>query len=457
MLTKDASNTLLKTLEEPPAHVVFVLATTEPERVLPTIRSRTQHFEFRYLTVEELSGLLASVLEDERVESEPDALTLIARAAGGSARDAESLLDLVLANGGPITVVAVENALGGAPFELRMVILDAIAASDVVGVLTGVDALLDAAHDPRRIAEGLLVALRDAFITVASGGRVEVDEPAETRERLRTVGEAMGNAALVRSLETLGQAIVDMRTTDAADPRLVLEIALVRLARRETAARSPACPTASTGSRHDSRTGNDPGPGTRRRHRRRSTGRPVPRPPAGRPRCRRPPALGPRPRWAHWQAAHGAGGHRRPRIGRRRRRPRRPAVDPSTTFDLDDVIVAWAAVLDALPRSLRASVQEAQPVAVDGNVVVFGVARTHIDAVRPKFQKNADAIRDVFIAELGSPPRFKFTPHEWGEGEGPPHRLRAVPDPEPPPARTNPSTSWTPRSWWTRRRTQGWR
>ncbi len=235
MLTKDASNTLLKTLEEPPAHVVFVLATTEPERVLPTIRSRTQHFEFRYLTVDELSGLLASVLDDERVESEADALAMIARAAGGSARDAESLLDLVLANGGPITVAAVETALGGAPFELRMAILDSIAASDVAGVLTGVAALLDEAHDPRRIAEGLLAALRDAFVTVASAGRVEVDEPEETRERLRTVGEAMGNAALVRSLETLGQAIVDMRTTDAADPRLVLEIALVRLARRESA------------------------------------------------------------------------------------------------------------------------------------------------------------------------------------------------------------------------------
>ena len=100
-----------------------------------------------------------------------------------------------------------------------------------------------------------------------------------------------------------------------------------------------------------------------------------------------------------------------------------PAV---VTFELDDVIVAWAGVLDALPRSLRASIQEAQPVAVDGNVIVFGVARSHIDTVRPKFQRNADAIREAFIARLAGPPRFKFTPHEWGEGEGPPHRLRAV-------------------------------
>jgi hypothetical protein len=82
---------------------------------------------------------------------------------------------------------------------------------------------------------------------------------------------------------------------------------------------------------------------------------------------------------------------------------------------------------------LRASIQEAQPVGVDGNVIVFGVARTHIDTVRPKFQRNADAIREAFIARLAGPPRFKFTPHEWGEGEGPPHRLQAVPDPDPEP------------------------
>ena len=156
MLTKDAANTLLKTLEEPPAHVVFVLATTEPEKVLPTIRSRTQHFEFKYLTVDELSGLLASVLADEGVDFEPDALAIVARAAGGSARDSESLLDLVLARGGAVTVAAVEAALGGAPFELQIAILDAIASEDVAGVLTGIAALLDAAHDPRRIAESLL-------------------------------------------------------------------------------------------------------------------------------------------------------------------------------------------------------------------------------------------------------------------------------------------------------------
>ena len=115
------------------------------------------------------------------------------------------------------------------------------------------------------------------------------------------------------------------------------------------------------------------------------------------------------------------------------------AADPSpdaaavVEFELDDVILAWSKVLDSVPKSLRAAVMEAQPVRVEGNVIVFGVARNHIDAVKPKFQKDADAIRQAFIRELGGPPRFKFTQQEWGDGEGPPHRLQAVPDPEPPP------------------------
>ncbi len=441
MLTPAASNTLLKTLEEPPAHVVFILATTEPEKVLPTIRSRTQHFEFKYLTVDEISGLLASILDDEGVAYEPDALVLVARAAGGSARDSESLLDLVLAGGGAVTVPAVEAALGGAPFEMRMEILDAIATHDVPGVLVGLAALLDAAHDPRRIAEGLLAALRDAFLLVAGGGRVALDEPEDVQARIRAVGEAMGNATLVRALETLGQAVVDMRGIDAADPRLVLEIALVRLARRESnvalatiadrverlealVADGTPRPTAKPANAPPSAPAASPAPA--------ASAAPVasPAPVAstesgGRPT--KPPALG-----ALRKAAAASAPDPDPR-GTVAPSPA-PVEEPvaEVTFDLDDAIVAWASVLESLSRGLKTSIMEAQPVRVDGNVIVFGVARTHIDIVRPKFQKDADAIREAFIRELGSAPRFSFAPHEWGAEDGPPHRRQSVgPDPEP--------------------------
>ena len=103
-------------------------------------------------------------------------------------------------------------------------------------------------------------------------------------------------------------------------------------------------------------------------------------------------------------------------------------------FGLDDAIVAWANVIASLPKALSTAIMEAQPVRVDGNVIVFGVARSHIDTVKPRFQKDADAIRQAFIRELGGPPRFSFTPHEWSEGEGPPHRqARDEPETEPPP------------------------
>ena len=464
MLTKDASNTLLKTLEEPPAHVVFILATTEPEKVLPTIRSRTQHFEFSYLTVEEISGLLASVLEDEGVSFEPDALPIVARAAAGSARDSESLLDLVLASGGPVTVASVEAALGGAPFEMRMAILDAVAAEEVAVVLTAVAALLEAAHDPRRIAEGLLGALRDAFILVASDGRVSLDDTEEQKARLRSVGEALGNAHLVRALETLGQAVVDMRGTDAADPRLVLEIALVRLARRES--NSALATLADRIDRLEARLAQGGGAPPVEHSRSVPASRPTPtaKPPptpTTRAETASPPAVpsGPAPQGSPHASAKDDASAQTARakpaaLGALRKAAAAaktgsaselsaesnvapaPAASPppaAVDFGLDDAIVAWANVIASLPKALSTAIMEAQPVRVDGNVIVFGVARSHIDTVKPRFQKDADAIRQAFISELGGPPRFSFTPHEWSEGEGPPHRqVRDEPEPEPP-------------------------
>src|SRR5262249_54980367 len=114
MLSAAASNTLLKTLEEPPEHVVFVLATTDPQKELPPIRSRTQHFEFTLLSVEQMVGPLADILQREKVEADPQALDLVARRAGGSVRDALSTLDQALAvGGGEIDLAEVQAAFGG--------------------------------------------------------------------------------------------------------------------------------------------------------------------------------------------------------------------------------------------------------------------------------------------------------------------------------------------------------
>ncbi|MFM7059923.1 MAG: DNA polymerase III subunit gamma/tau [Actinomycetes bacterium] len=412
MLTTEASNTLLKTLEEPPDHVVFVLATTDPQKVLPTIRSRTQHFEFSLLSVPNLTDHLAHILDLEGVEYDRDALEVVARGAAGSARDSLSLLDQALAHAdGRLTAEQVERAFGGSPFALRLAVLEAVAAEDTAGALVRTAELLASGHDPRRIAEDLLRSLRDTFLLVAGRGRVQVDAPEEEQAQLRAVGEALGTAVLVRALETLGQAVVDMRGAEAADPRLVLEVALVRLARRDTGTplqaladrvdrleraasegRGPSVPTPRAATPDvptpTEPTGSKPGLGALR-----GTARPAPAtaPPEAPPAVPAPTEPSP--------AAPGAA-------------LADPGTDVAFAASLDDVIVAWAQVLESIPRSVRASIQEAQPIAVDDGVVTFGVGRLALDSVKPRFQKEAPAIREGFLTVMGRIPKFRIVQHD---------------------------------------------
>ncbi len=176
MLSAGASNALLKTLEEPPSHVVFVLATTSPEKVLPTIRSRTQHYDFSLYSLDEIRGLLAWVSAQEGVAADPEALEILARSAAGSMRDGLSLLDQAIAHGS-LDVEQVSSLFGGTDFEMRMRVLEAVANEDTAGALVAVGELLDAGFDPRRITEDLLTTARDGFLLTAAKGRVRIDAP----------------------------------------------------------------------------------------------------------------------------------------------------------------------------------------------------------------------------------------------------------------------------------------
>ena len=232
MLTKEASTALLKTLEEPPDHVIFVLATTDPQMVLPTIRSRTQHFEFSLLPADRLAAHLADIAGREGVEADAAALATIARRAGGSARDALSLLDQALAYGeGQLRPEQIAALFGGTATSARGAIVDSLGNGDVPGLLEQLDGLLGAGVDARTLADDLLRYLRDVFLVLSSPGRVRLETPEEERAELARQGEALGPAAVVRALETLGEAIIEIRR--APDPRLILEVTLVRLARRD--------------------------------------------------------------------------------------------------------------------------------------------------------------------------------------------------------------------------------
>ncbi|HVF76098.1 MAG TPA: DNA polymerase III subunit gamma/tau [Acidimicrobiales bacterium] len=216
MLTTAASNALLKTLEEPPAHVVFVLATTDPQKVLPTIRSRTQHYEFRLLAGDVLASLLRDVNADAGLGVATEAIDLVVRRGRGSARDALSVLDQVAAAGSVEEEVSTSDALAEA-------LCDRDAGRALVAVAEG----CAAGRDPRRLAEDLIEHLRNAFLVTMAPGLVDL--PDEAKARVEDQARRLGPAGLVRAMEEVGQAIAEMK--EALDARISLEVALVRVAR----------------------------------------------------------------------------------------------------------------------------------------------------------------------------------------------------------------------------------
>ncbi|HLV10925.1 MAG TPA: DNA polymerase III subunit gamma/tau [Trueperaceae bacterium] len=173
MLTRAAANALLKTLEEPPPGLMFVLATTEPEKLPPTILSRCQHFRFRRLTDGEILGKLGRLCEAAGVSAEEAALSLVARAAEGAMRDAESLLERLLVGGEAITAAAVEDALGLPPRERLAALADALVAGDLARLLPQAGDLYRAGFAPRTVAEQLARTLRDRLVGALASGAAD--------------------------------------------------------------------------------------------------------------------------------------------------------------------------------------------------------------------------------------------------------------------------------------------
>ncbi len=220
MLSTAASNALLKTLEEPPEHVVFVLATTEPEKVLPTIRSRTQHFEFNLLPADVLAAHVRHVIADAGLELDDDVVDHVVQAGRGSARDTLSALDQVAAAGG---VAEADSSVDD--------LVDALGRRDAGGALVAVDAAVRTGRDPRVLAEQVIDSLRHAFLVAMGAPAGGLTDRATARAA--TVSQALGPATLTRALEAVGTAVVEMR--HAPDPRIPLEVALVQIARPEAA------------------------------------------------------------------------------------------------------------------------------------------------------------------------------------------------------------------------------
>lgn len=233
MLSTGSFNALLKTLEEPPPHVVFILATTEAHKVLATIVSRTQRFDFRRLPADILERHLGKVAKQEGIEIEPDALELLARYAEGSARDALSALDQLGSYGGKITVPDADALLGRRSEDMLVDLFDAIAASDVGRVFTAMQTFVSQGADMRQLALDTLEHARSLLLLKAAPeAEGLLDVAAEERPGLALQADAFSAAGILRTIDLVGKAIIEMR--NAPNHRLLLEVALIRSAAPET-------------------------------------------------------------------------------------------------------------------------------------------------------------------------------------------------------------------------------
>jgi DNA polymerase III subunit gamma/tau len=232
MVSTQGFNALLKLVEEPPDYVTFIFATTEPEKVLGTIKSRTHHYPFRLIPPKVLRPYLESLCQSEGVRVEPAVFPLVVRAGGGSARDSLSVLDQLIAGAGPdgVNYAHAVALLGVTDVALIDEMTDALAAGDGAAAFVTVDRVAEAGHDPRRFASDLLERLRDLIVLqqvpdAAASGIIEA--PEDQLERMGSQAARMGSGTVSRMADIAHAGLTEMRGTTA--PRLLLELIVARM------------------------------------------------------------------------------------------------------------------------------------------------------------------------------------------------------------------------------------
>ena len=232
MVSTAGFNALLKLVEEPPAHVRFIFATTDPDKVLPTIRSRTHNYAFRLVGNRDLQEHLATICTAEGIQADPAALGLVARAGAGSVRDSLSILGQVIAGSGPegITYTEVAEQLGLTDAALLDASVDAIAAYDGAALFAVIEKVVEAGHEPRRFVSDLLERLRDVIVVQSVPDAVDrglIDAPEAEVERIVAQASSLGPAEASRAADVVSQALSEMKGATA--PRLRLELMAARL------------------------------------------------------------------------------------------------------------------------------------------------------------------------------------------------------------------------------------
>ncbi len=227
-----AANALLKVVEEPPPHVVFIFATTEPEKLIATIRSRTHHYPFRLVPPGILTKHLEKICEEESVKVAKGVIPLVVRAGGGSVRDSLSVLGQLLAGAGPdgVTFEIAIALLGYTDSAILDQVVDSFAAGDGASVYQSVDHLVEAGHEPRRFAQDLLERLRDLIVLEAipqSAHSIFRELPSDQLERMQQQAGRFGRGSLSRAADVVNEGLTQMRGATA--PRLLLELICARV------------------------------------------------------------------------------------------------------------------------------------------------------------------------------------------------------------------------------------
>ena len=224
MLSTAAFNALLKTLEEPPSHAIFILATTEVHKIPATVLSRCQRHEFRRIPVKEITENLKVLAEEEKIQADSDALNLVARQATGSMRDAISLLDQLASAGDTITLKLAQDVLGTATSQVVLEVVESMLKRDSAQGLAAIHRSLDSGSDPRQFARQIIDYLR-SLLLVSMGNAAQVDATPEVRTQMARHAQALPVSELLRVIQAFNQAATDTRSS--WQPALPLEMAFV--------------------------------------------------------------------------------------------------------------------------------------------------------------------------------------------------------------------------------------
>ena len=446
MVTPQGFNALLKIVEEPPEHVKFVFATTEPEKVIGTIRSRTHHYPFRLVPPARLTEYLEQLCQSEGVSVEPGVLSFVVRAGGGSVRDSLSVLDQLIAGSGPegLTYEGAASLLGFTDAELLDAVVTAFGVGDAGAVFRHLHDVIETGLDPRRFVEDLLERLRDLIVVLAApdGARAILRGlPEDQVERMRTQAAAFGAASLTRAASIVNEGLTEM--TGATSPRLQLELIAARVLlpgasgesgyaaridRLERRMDVGGVPTAAAGQGALAAGSAQPAPAAAAPAPARQAApapAPEPAPVSERPAVREPeptPARAPEPQLAPAAASAPV-----------------PADPPSSSspgqggLDLEAIRRSWPDVLGRIYQMRRATwtflSEHGQVISYDGQRLVIGISTTGL-ANAFRAGSHADVVRQALIDALGVDARVEGI---------------ATPDAQPTPEPSTPAQASMPR------------